>query len=73
MTEFTHAYCDLCQKIQPVEREELEGEDTTREFLGGDMLCTYATPFFSRFASPSKQQMNQTPINELSYDFQDFF
>ena len=38
--DFTHAYCDLCEKIQEVLREELWGEDTTGQFGGGDIVCT---------------------------------
>lgn len=38
--DFTHTYCDLCEKIQPVIREALEGEDTTGQFAGGDIVCT---------------------------------
>jgi hypothetical protein len=40
MSDFTHAWCELCEKIQPVKREDLHGEDTTGKFLGGDILCT---------------------------------
>jgi hypothetical protein len=35
--EFTHAYCDHCEKIQEVLREELRGEDTSGRFGGGDI------------------------------------
>jgi hypothetical protein len=37
--DFTHAYCDLCKKIQPVTTESLEGEDSSESFKG-DILCT---------------------------------
>ncbi len=40
-TDFTHAYCDYSKKIQPVKREELENEDRTGHFEGGDILCTH--------------------------------
>jgi hypothetical protein len=38
--DFTHAYCDYCETIQPVKREKLENEDTSGQFEGGDILCT---------------------------------
>jgi RNase P subunit RPR2 len=37
--DFTHAYCDSCHKIQEVEKEELENEDTTGQFNGGNLIC----------------------------------
>ena len=32
--DFTHAYCDYCETIQPVKREKLENEDTSGQFEG---------------------------------------
>ena len=37
--DFTHAYCDYCEKIQPVKRYPLENEDTSGQFEGGDITC----------------------------------
>ena len=39
MTDFSHAYCDYCKKIQPVKRYPLEHEDTSGQFEGGDITC----------------------------------
>ena len=38
--EFTHAYCDLCEKIQKLSREELLGEDTMRSQDTGQSIPT---------------------------------
>jgi hypothetical protein len=39
MTDFTHAYCETCNAIRPVIQESLTGPDTSRKFIGGDLLC----------------------------------
>ena len=36
----THAYCNFCSAIQPVEVGALERPDTSGRFHGADMLCT---------------------------------
>jgi hypothetical protein len=38
--DFTHAYCDYCETIQPVKRYKLENKDVTGQFEGGDIVCT---------------------------------
>jgi hypothetical protein len=35
----THAYCNFCGAIQPVEVGALERADASGRFRGGDMLC----------------------------------
>jgi hypothetical protein len=39
MPNFTHSWCEVCEKIQLVTQEELRREDKTGKFLGGDLLC----------------------------------
>jgi hypothetical protein len=38
MTDFTHAYCDTCNAIQPGIQESLTGPDTSGKFIGGDLI-----------------------------------
>jgi hypothetical protein len=40
MEDFTHAYCEMCDAIQPVTQESLTDPDTSGKLLGGDLLCT---------------------------------
>lgn len=35
----THAWCDICDRIQPVTIEPLTTPDTTHLYLGGDVVC----------------------------------
>jgi hypothetical protein len=35
----THAYCDICGAIQPVEVGALEHPDPSGRFRGADVLC----------------------------------
>jgi hypothetical protein len=36
----THAYCDVCDAIQPVAIEPLDQPDVTGRFRGGDVMCS---------------------------------
>ena len=59
--EFTHAYCDLCEEIQEVLREELLGEDTTGRFGGGDIVCTVCGSVLSRFLFQNSRRYSLKP------------
>ena len=59
--EFTHAYCDLCETIQEVMREELRGEDTSGRFEGGDILCIVCGSLLLTVYAPKVQESLAKP------------
>jgi len=38
--DIKHAYCEACDRVQPVTVEPPEEPDTTGRYRGGDMVCT---------------------------------
>jgi len=63
MEVLSHAYCDTCKEIQPVEAPEFTQPDVSGRFIGFEIVCTVCfTPLLAMFkplphptASPPQQ------------------